>query len=215
MSFFKKVSSIYDKTYISDKVSKKSKIILNKDINYLSLDELSHLLREGIGTQVCINISLSKLVDLKIDYDFFFNNNDSESQRELLRELVLLEDEDWDINSNSFFKLKNILEENISALKLPTKITERFIDYMPKKINWDVEVKNKFDFFMGDSRTGVFYAYSMIINLKKAILNRVPIYYNIKEEKKIINTLFEFEENILNHINPNEELMMFLNKENW
>ena len=215
MILFRKKNTISSKTYISNKISNKSKNLLYKDITSLKLEDISHLLREDLCVQVCINIAIYRLENVRIDFEFLFNNDVSEVQREILRELVLLNNRNWDLNSISFIKLKNIIGDNILALKLPELVNDSFLSYEVKRLKWNKKTINNFNSFMNDTRTGVLHAYGMIISLKRAVLNNVPIIFELNNENLLINTLSQFEDNILKSINPNKELELLLDKENW
>jgi hypothetical protein len=209
---FKK-KTISNFTSINNKVSGKTNSILSKDLEKLNLSDFSHLLRENIAVQFCLNLVIRRVKSVEIDFEFFFNNKYSEEYREILRELVLLSFSNWEINPEAYNQLKNILSENISALRLPQIINEKFLNYKPNELVWNKNKINEFNAHMNDTRMGVWCAYNMIISLKRGILNGTSINFQIKKEEKVIKTLIEFEENILNSIKINNELKALLEKE--
>jgi len=116
-------------------------------------------------------------------------------------------------NPKAYKKLKDILSENISALKLPNFISERFLNYKLNELVWNEKSISKFNAYMNDTRMGVWCAYNMVISLKRAILNETYINFEINGKKETIKTLKDFEKNILKSIEINNELKMLLEKE--
>jgi hypothetical protein len=210
---FKKKNKISEYTSVNNKISGKTNRIISKDIEKINLSEFSHLLRENIAIQFCLNIIIDRIKNIKIDFEFFFNNKESEEQREILRELILVDYYFWENNPEAYKKLKNILSENISALKLPNFITEKFLNYKLSELVWNEKSINEFNAYMNDTRMGVWCAYNMVISLKRAILNETYINFEINGKEKIIKTLKDFEDNILESIEINNELKMLLEKE--
>ena len=210
---FKKKHTISQYTSVSNKISDKTNRIISKDIEKLKLSEYSHLLRENIAIQFCLSIIIERIKNIKIDFEFIFNNNESEDQREVLRELVLVDFYFWENNPKAYKKLKDILSENVSALKLPNFISERFLNYKLNELVWNEKSISKFNAYMNDTRMGVWCAYNMVISLKRAILNETYINFEINGKKETIKTLKDFEKNILKSIEINNELKMLLEKE--
>lgn len=210
---FKKENTIKNLTFISNRISGKTDSILSKDITKLKLQEISHLLRESIAIQTCINISIEKLNNLKIDFDFYFNNKFSEEYRELLRELVLVNERNWDLNVRAYEKISGKISNDLFALKLPEFIINKFKNYKPQKLEWNESSVNNFNAYMNDSRAGVTAAYNMVHSLKIATLNGTKIFYKIKNEEQIITSLKDFENTILKNIDCNPELKSMLEKE--
>ena len=210
---FRKKNTISQYTSVNNRISDKTNRIISKDIEKIKLSEYSHLLRESIAIQFCLNIIIERINTIKIDFEFIFNNNESEDQREILRELVLVDFNYWENNPKAYKKLKNILSENISALKLPNCITESFLNYKLSELVWNEESISKFNSYMNDTRMGVWCAYNMVISLKRAILNETYINFELNGKVETIKTLKDFEKNILKSIEINNELKMLLEKE--
>ena len=209
----KKKNTIPNFTYVSDKLSDKSIRILSKDIQKLELTELSHLIRESLAVQVCINIALERLGKIIFDYEFSFNNKVSEAQREILRELILLNNFHWDVNPKVLERLKGKLAENYWMVKLPDFIIDKFKYYQPKKLIWNENSTKKFNAYMNDTRVGVLVGYNMVIPLKRAILNGNSVDFIFKGEKRVIDTIDEFEEFIVKNIICYDELRSLLDRE--
>lgn len=210
---FKSKNTINKFTSVNTKISKKTKRILSKDIEKISLLEFAHLLREKIAVEFCISIIVSRLKTFKIDFEFFFNSNESEDKRAVLRELVLLNFQNWDLNPKAYNILKKILTDKITALKLPKYVNEQFLNYAPKSLVWNEDVIRKYSFFINDNITGVSYAYSLLIQLKRGVLNGTEINFNVKDRAFQITTLDDFEEHILKSVSINDKLRTRLDSE--
>ena len=206
----RKKENIKDYISIERKISKKTEKVLLKNIDELSIVDLYSLLKIEIAEQFCLKLILEK-IDLKeINFEFDLNNKDYEQNIVLLNEIILLNPHNWDINPKAFEYLKKIISKNIQIINLKEKIINKFLNYIPDKLNWNKDVVNEFNSYMNDTRMGVFCAYKMITARKRRIINGGKIKYSIKEKKVEITNLKEFEENILASININMELKEIL-----
>jgi hypothetical protein len=213
MKLIKRKITIRDLTFVDNGISDKTESILSKDISELTLQEISHLLRESIATQTCINISVERLSNVKLNTVFFYNSSQSEAFRELLRELVLLHELNWDINIKAYEKILGKIGNYYFDLNLPTYIQNKFKYYKPKKLEWNKNSVDSFNSWMNDNRAGVVTAYDLVHSLKKAVLNGTKIYYNLNNEEKIITCIQDFENLILTSIKCNQELTAMLDAE--
>ncbi|NNL15311.1 MAG: hypothetical protein HKO81_01565 [Flavobacteriaceae bacterium] len=200
-------------TSIDSNVSGRAKKLVNKDIEKLKLNEIAYLIRESIETGVCIPIANKKLKEQDIEISMLHRNLNSENQRELVRELILLEDCYWDRNAKAFKELKDILGTQINYLHIPSHLKERFMNYQTKNLVWDEKSIEHFHLYMNDSRMGVFTGYEMIITLKRAILNGNSVLYKCNGKNVTIQTIEEFEKLIVDNLNCNDELKNLLEKE--
>jgi len=66
---------------------------------------------------------------------------------------------------------------------------------------------------MNDTRVGVLVGYNMVIPLKRAILNGNSVDFIFKGEKRVIDTIDEFEEFIVKNIICYDELRSLLDRE--
>jgi len=206
-------TSISDISPINDKSSHRTRNILRTDINELSFVDLAFLIREYIEIRICVQLSLKRLKGINLRLPVFYRDSDSENQRELIRELVLIDKRFWDIYQEDFYNLKELLNPHLSGLNLPLFIKDEFNTYVPKKLTWDNESIDKFGHYMNDSRMGVICGYNMIISLKNAILNGTTVAYNVNSELIQIKSIGEFERLIMESINCNEELRERLREE--
>ena len=141
-------------------------------------------------------------------------NSTSEDQRELIRELVLLNSWYWDRNAIANRELKEILGISIDYLNLPHDIKEKFKTYELQDLIWNKKSFQDFNSYMNDSRVGVTVGYGMVISFKRSLLNGNPIIFEIKENLIPINNIEYFEELIVSNLNCNSELRELLNREN-
>ena len=201
-------------TSISTNLSKRANIIINKTIESLLLSELAYLIREQIAIGISIPIAVNKLRKEDIQISMLYRNSYSEDQRELIRELVLLDSWYWDRNAIANRDLKEILGISIDYLNLPHDIKEKFKTYELQDLIWNKKSFQDFNYYMNDSRVGVTVGYGMVISFKRAILNGNQILFEIKENLIPINNIENFEELIVSNLNCNSELRDLLNKEN-
>jgi hypothetical protein len=200
-------------TSININLSERANIILNKTIESLLLNELAYLIREQISVGISIPIAVNKLRKEDIQISMLYRNSCSEDQRELIRELVLLDSWYWDRNAIANRELKEILGISIDYLNLPHEIIEKFKTYEIQDLIWDKKSFQDFNSYMNDSRVGVTVGFGMVISFKRAILNGNPILFEIKENLIPINNIENFEELIVSNLNCNSELRELLNKE--
>jgi len=206
-------TSISDISPINEKSSQRARHILQTDINDLSFVDLAFLIREYIEIRICVQLSLKRLKESNLKLPVYYRDSDSENQRELIRELVLIDKSYWDIYQEDFYHLKELLNPHLYGLNLSEFIKDEFNSYVPKKLTWDNESIEKFGQYMNDSRMGVICGYNMIISLKKAILNGTTVTYNVNSELIQIKSIGEFKKLILESIKSNEELRERLQEE--
>ena len=201
-------------TSTGSKLSERTNLLVSKDIDKLKTEELAFLIREQIGTGICILIAINKLKQEEINISMLHRNAKAETQRELIRELILLDNWYWDSNSIANQQLKEILGKNIDYLNLPKELKDKFKNYKPQDLIWNEKSIQNFNSYMNDSRMGVFAGYNMVIRLKRAILNGNYVNYQFDEEVYKIQTIEKFEELIVKKLNCNDELLELLNNEN-
>ena len=210
---FKK-QTISKLTSTGSKLSERTNLLISKDVEKLKTEELAFLIREQIGTGICILIAINKLKQEKINISMLHRNAKSEAQRELIRELVLLDNWNWDSNSIANQQLKEILGIKIDYLNLPKELKDKFKNYEPQDLIWNEKSIQNFNSYMNDSRVGVFAGYNMVTRLKRAILNGNYVNYRFDREVYKIQTIEKFEELIVKKLNCNDELLELLNNEN-
>jgi len=210
--FFSK-QTISQLTPTGSKLSDRTKFLINKNIDNLKFDELSFLIREYIAIGTCIPIAINKIANDELKISLLHRNEKSESQREILRELVLLDNWYWESNTIAFKQLKGILGKNLDHLNLPKEIKVKFRSYEPQNIIWSEKSVQNFNAYMSDSRMGVYAGYNMILRIKRAILNGNTVKLIIGGEETEIQTVAKFEEMIVNKVKCNDELRELLNKE--
>ena len=201
-------------TSTGSKLSDRTNLLISKDIDKLKIEELAFLIREQVGTGICIPIAVNKLKQEEINISMLHRNAKSETQRELIRELVLLDNWYWDSNSIANQKLKEILGVKIDYLNLSKELKDKFKNYEPQDLIWNEKSIQNFNSYMNDSRMGVIAGYGMVTRLKRAILNGNYVNYQLDEEVYKIQTIEKFDELIIKKLNCNDELLKLLNNEN-
>ena len=200
-------------TSTSEKLSERAILLINKNVNDLKLSELAFLIRESIGIGVCIPIALNKLRKEVINLSMLHRDDNSANQRELVRELILLDEWHWERNLNAFKELKKIIGIQIDYITLPRNIKNKFKTLVPDELKWNENSINSYNGYMNDTRMGVMAAYSMVISIKRAILNGNSIKYELFGESRLIDDLDLFKQKILDSIKLNSELKELLKKE--
>ena len=174
----RKKENIKDYISVERKISKKTKKVLSKNIDELSMVDLSSLLRIEIAEQFCLKLILERIDLKKINFEFNLKNKDSEQQIVLLKEIILLNPHNWDINPKAFESLKKIISKNIQIINLKEEIINKFLNYIPDNLHWNKDVVSEFNSYMNDTRMGVFCAYNMITARKRKIINGGKIKYS-------------------------------------
>jgi hypothetical protein len=210
---FSKKQSISKLTSTGSKLSERANEMVNKNIEKLELNEIAFLIREQIGIGVCIPVAVNKLRQQNIEISMLHRNTNSENQRELIRELVLLDKWYWDSNSLANHQLKETLGIKIDYLNLPTDLKDKFKNYEPQALIWNEKSIQSFNAYMNDSRMGVIVGYGMVTRIKRAILNGNSIRYEFNGEKVKIESIEKFEKLIIGKLNCNEELLQLLSRE--
>ncbi len=210
---FGKNQTISQLTSTGSDLSERTKILVKKNIEQLELNEIAFLLREYVGTGVCIPIAVNRLKEQEINISMLHRNQESENQRELIRELVLIETGSWDINAIANQELKEILGIKIDYLNIRREIKEQFKAYTPKELMWKQSSIQEFNYYMTDSRMGVLYGYGLVTSLKRAILNGNSVKYEMGSDSVVIKTMSIFNELVILKLNCNDELLRLLENE--
>lgn len=199
-----------DNISINRKISRKTEKVISKKINELSLTDLTNLLKIEIGEQFCLNLLIEKINSEGINFDLSVENKDHKKIKELLKEIILLNHNNWDINPKAHKVFKNIVLIKNSEIEIPENQIERFTNYTPDEFIWNEKTISEFKAFMNDNRMGVFCAYSMLMNRKRRILNGGKFQLILKKQNIEINSLKEFEEKVLKTVKINKELSELL-----
>ena len=115
-------------------ISSKGLSLANKQIKSLTYSDLAYLLREDYYTDVVIVIAVNRIKDSELKIHSFNHDEDSDNQRELIRELLIVSDYQWDINPLKHQELIELLDSQILVLKIPDYIKSHFKSYEPKEV---------------------------------------------------------------------------------
>lgn len=211
--FFTK-QTISQLTPTGSKLSERTNSLINKNIRKLEKEEIAFLIREQIAIGVCLPIAIHLLKQEEINISMLHRNTESEKQRELIRELLLLDNWYWDSNSIANQQLKEILGLKINYINLSKDIKENFKNYQPQDLIWNEKSIQNFNAYMNDSRMGVIAGYGMVTRLKRAILNGNYVNYQIAGKSTKIQTVEKFEEYLVSELNCNQELLELLSNQN-
>jgi hypothetical protein len=103
---------IRDYTYKHGISSNRVHQIVFKSIEDVNKSELAYLLRENQFIEVVIEISIELLTTEKLEIYPFDNSPNSDEQRELIRELILVNDEYWNLNPKGFQRFRDLIVES-------------------------------------------------------------------------------------------------------
>lgn len=203
---------IYQKEWNNTKVNR----LMHKELSKLTYADTAFLLREQVYTQLIIPLALNLLVQKELKISLYYKDELAVNQRELLRELLLINLNQWDYNPDALFNLKSQIKSNISSISLPQEYVENFIKYQPSQLIWNEDLIKQYSYFITDNSSGVSYAYGLVLNRKRAILNGSSITinsndYNLEDYK--ISSIEEFEKYILSSIKIDNELEKRLSAE--
>ncbi|MBF4983201.1 hypothetical protein FNJ87_02225 [Nonlabens mediterrranea] len=206
---FKGNVSLSDFSYKKKWNSKKVHRLMYKELIKLSHEDYAFLLRERVNNQLIIPAAFNLLLKEGLVLSLYYKSELAIKQRELIRELLLIDLLEWDYNPSIYFSLKTLIEENLESITLPKEFLKEILNYQPNDLIWNDRYIKEFQGYSNDSFAGVIYAYSLIISRKRAILNGTSI--NVVDSKsnslshKVTN-LKDFEDYILGTINVTNEL---------
>lgn len=185
-----------------------------KELGKINKSDLAFLLREQVFIDIAIEISIFILKNEKIEIHSFHHNENSVEQRELIREIILVDSQYWDYYPNIFYLVVELLKDHMQVIKLPNFIKERFVNYIPEKLVWD-NTKNDWykNMIQNNAASTVLSAFENIKRLKRAILRNNKIEYLIENEKIIINNVFDFNKVLVNNLLHAETLIEYISKE--
>ena len=185
-----------------------------KELGKINKSDLAFLLREQVFIDIAIEISIFILKNEKIEIHSFHHNENSVEQRELIREIILVDSQYWDYYPNIFYLVVELLKDHMQVIKLPNFIKERFVNYIPEKLVWD-NTKNDWykNMIQNNAASTVLSAFENIKRLKRAILRNNKIEYLIENEKIIINNVFDFNKVLVNNLLLAETLIEYISKE--
>lgn len=188
--------------------------LVKKQIGKLEMHELSFLLRERQFTEVVIDIAIEVLHRDEIQINVFHHSTDSIKQRELIRELILVDNESWDFNPFAYKKFKQRIKEYLPIVRLPNYIKEYFQDYKPKQLIWTEENVIRYDdLIKQDAAITVLSAFNEVRKLARSVIigNNIDFYINSIETK--ITNIDDFNKLIVDKLSNSADLYERINSE--
>ena len=172
--------------------------IVNKKIKDVSTSELLHLIRRQNYTDLATLLAI-KDFETSGFYGFSFNYDDkSITQQDLLKELLILDDEFWMYNQTSYRQLKPIAEKNATFVNLPAKLVRQFIELKLEPINWtNHEIENIISLVEMDAASTVHSAWEMVRQLKRAVDEGTKVVFKWKENEIEITSPVDIKQHII------------------
>lgn len=181
--------------------------LVNKKIGSLQIDELSFLLRERQFTEVVIDIAIEILFKDEIQINVFHHSTDSNKQRELIRELLLIDNDYWDLNPFANERFKSKIKEYLSIVRLPNYIKESFQVYKPKQLTWTEENVKRYDELISmDAAMTVLSAFNEIRKLGRSVIIGNSIDLNIDSTETKITNIDDFNKFIVDKLSNSADL---------
>ncbi len=205
---------IRDYTYKHGISSNRVHQIVFKSIEDVNKSELAYLLRENQFTEVVIEISIEILANEKIEIYPFDHSSNSDEQRELIRELLLVQDEYWNLNPKGYKRLKDLIVNQINIIKIPNFIISHFLNYKPEMVSWDENDEEWYrNMIMDNSASTVLTAFEKIRKIVRSIVIGNKIHVKLNNETMEINSIAEFENIIVKNLPMYKDLVEFLYSE--
>jgi len=157
----------------------KSRELKNKKIKDISLDELLYLLRKDNFTEIVIKLIVQNIITTGFK-GYVFNYDDySEWQKEAIKELILVDEYNWQIDPISFYKFLPLIDSTTKHhVNLPQYIIDHFLSFVPHQIVWTDKNLEKIEGQLADdSASMVLSARQSVRQLKIAIDNDAKVFY--------------------------------------
>lgn len=214
LSKSKKAYRICDYTYYNVQYQGESHELASIDIKCLSKNNVSYLLREDKFTDVVLEIASKIIKDEKIEINVFHHSPNSDEQRELVRELIMVSDEYWDLYPQILNTVKLKISEFLPIIKLPEYVKEHFKNYSPNQLVWGIKENDWYNqMILHDAAFTVLSAYKRIRQLKRAILHGTEIRYSLNEKNIIITNEESFHNLLVKNLKNSENLKEYINDE--
>lgn len=179
-------------------------------IKDLKLDEIEYLLRQQLWITPLIRICIQKINDnwdnIQISYP---KSNLTEWFENVIKELILLPKNVWDIDKVSFEKLCYILNNNYRReIKLDINIINDFLCYEPKELVWNDEVFDFFENHINSHHGEVLKSIKLVQDFIICINNGSQIRYCRNQKNILITNLIEFENIVLEELSEDKNQLM-------
>lgn len=185
-----------------------------KSIDDLTRKEISYLLREDKFTDTLLEISDKLLENEKIEIFGFHHQANSDEQRELIRELVIIKDDYWDLYPRIYRSIKSKLEKHLPIIKLPEYIKDHFRNYEPKTIKWGIEENGWYENMINENAAStVLAAYRRIGQLKRAIKLNTTIQLEAFGRPKALNSEEMFNQLLVNKLINADQLKKYIKED--
>ncbi len=175
--------------------------ISEKQIKDVDIFDLLHLIRRRNFTEIATDLAIKEFQEKGFNGYSFNYDEKSIAEQDLLKELVLLDEEFWQYNQDSHSHLKPIIEKNGCYLNLSNKFIQPFLEVYPKKIIWSKEEIERIKSLVEmDAASTVHSAWEMIRRLKRAIDKEIEVEFKWKDNTYNIVTVEDLADKIIIHL---------------
>lgn len=205
---------IRDHTYKHGISSDRVHQIVFRSIENITKSELAYLLRENKFIEVVIEISIELLTAEKLEIYPFDNSPNSDEQRELIRELILVNDEYWNLNPKGFQRFRDLIVDKINIVRLPKHSISHFLNYQPELIIWNEKDEEWYkDMIAGNSASTVLTAFEKIRKISRSIIIGNKLIVKLNNNTIEIKDIIEFENVVVKKLPMYKELIEFMSSE--
>ena len=153
-------------------------------LNDLTSQDLIYLLKKHIGLNFLIVVIVEKLIENGF-CAFTFNlheDKEKDEQKEIIKELFLVNDNYWYENPIAYDKFKNFIYKEthwIINILVPEYVVNHFLNLELKTISWTNETTLRLsDWIALDNASGYSQVISQIKHIRRALDNGVKVIYN-------------------------------------
>ncbi|MFC5872341.1 hypothetical protein ACFP3I_07085 [Chryseobacterium arachidis] len=156
------------------------------------------MLRHSTYTEIAVLLAIREIETNGFYGHSFKYDDNSITQQDILKELILLPDDFWDYNQRSYHKLKPIAEKNSIHANVSHKIVKQFLELEPQPIVWTKKEINDISYFeiigiLSMFETGK----DSVRKLKRAVDEGIKVTLNWKEKIIEIRSKSEIKEHII------------------
>ena len=173
--------SLFDITSYLFSMPRKASEIVEKKIRDVDLYDLLYLVRREICLEVSVMLILRE-IEIKGYSGHSYNLDDySLCRNDVVKEMLLLEDEFWQMNQESYRRLLYLWNRHdmASGIRLPAYIINHFLNLQLGPVVWTEEdIKRILTLLEIEVASTVHGAFDRIRRLKRAVGQRTPVRFN-------------------------------------
>ncbi len=170
--------------------------IADKKIGYLDTEDLLYLLRRSVYTEIAVLLAIREM-EANGFYGHGFDDQ-SITQQDILKELILLPDYFWNYNQRSYRKLKPLVEEHGIHARVSYQIIKQFLKSDIQPIIWTESEINDIAYFETIGILSMFeVGKDSLRKLKRAVDEGIKVTLNLKTKITGIRNGSDIKEHII------------------